>query len=185
VSQYRRFYIEGGIYFFTVVTFHRLPILTQPTARNIFHCAWEKTRSRHPFETIAVCLLPDHIHCLWKLPEGDADFSTRWKEIKRNFSVNYQEQIGPGENRNPSRCKQGEVAVWQRRFWEYYIDGDENFENHLDYIHYNPVKHGYVYRPKDWPWSTFHRYVKEELYSENWSGNPEDRIQGFDFDKIK
>jgi putative transposase len=114
MSKYRRFYVEGGIYFFTVVTFHRLPILIQPIARSILHCAWEKTRIRHPFETIAVCLLPDHIHCLWKLPEGDADFSTRWKEIKRNFSINYQKQIGPGEKINPSRCKQGEVAIWQR-----------------------------------------------------------------------
>ena len=110
-----------------------------------------EVKKRHPFETIAVCLLPDHLHCIWKLPEGDADYSTRWKEIKRAFTKGYLKDIGQGEERSASRQKQGEAAIWQRRFWEHYIDSEDDLENHLDYIHYNPVKHEYVTKPVDWP----------------------------------
>lgn len=160
MPEYRLYYEEGGIYFFTVVTFHRLPIFNNPTSRKILHNAWLVTQKRRPFETIAVCLLPDHLHCLWKMPEGDADYSTRWKEIKRAFTKGYLKLIGSGEERNSSRQKQGEAAIWQRRFWEHFIDSEDDFENHLDYIHYNPVKHEYVSRPVDWPWSSFRRFVK-------------------------
>jgi len=116
MSQYRRYYEEGGTYFFTVVTYRRLPFLTDPHSRKLLHMAWQETQKRRPFETIAVCLLPDHLHCLWKLPEGDADYSTRWKEIKRAFTKSYLLHIGPGEERNLSRQKQGEAAIWQRGF---------------------------------------------------------------------
>ena len=182
MPEYRRYYEEGGMYFFTVVTYHRLPILTNPTSRKILREAWLKTQARQPFETIAVCLLPDHLHCLWKLPDGDSDFSTRWKEIKHAFTKGYLQQIGPGEERNASRQKQGEAAIWQRRFWEHTIDGEDDFENHLDYIHYNPVKHQYVTRPGDWPWSSFKRFVMEGIYDPDWEGGDVGRIQAYGYE---
>jgi putative transposase len=175
MPQYRRAEMAGGTFFFTVVTFNRKPILTNDTARNILHNAWMDTRSRFPFITEAVCLLPDHIHCIWRLPEGDTNYSMRWKEIKRLFTKGYLEQIGPGEKRNESRIKKGEAAVWQRRFWEHTIRDDDDFNRHLDYIHYNPVKHGLVNNVSDWPWSpegaqeaSFHRYVTNGYYADNW-----------------
>jgi putative transposase len=182
MPNYHRFYMEGGIYLSTVVTYHRLPIQTNLTARRILHNAWTTTQSRHPFETIAICLLPDHLHCIWKLPEGDADYSTRWKEIKKAFTREYLIQIGPGEERNDSRKKQGEAAIWQRRFWEHTIEDELDFENHLDYIHFNPVKHGYVQNVLGWEWSSFRRYVNEGLYDLEWSGGEIGRLQGFNFE---
>lgn len=177
MPNYHRVKIEGGTYFFTVVTYHRLPILTNQPARTILHEAWENTQKRFPFETIAVCLLPDHIHCIWKLFEGDTNYSIRWKEIKRLFTKRYLKEIGPGETRNESRLKRGEAAIWQRRFWEHTIENQEDLEMHLDYIHYNPIKHGYVKRAIDWQWSSFQRYVIEGVYDINWIGGDEGRIQ--------
>jgi putative transposase len=178
MPQYRRYYEKGGMYFFTVVTYHRLPILTLPTSRKLLHDAWLEINQRRPFNTIAVCLLPNHLHCIWKLPEEDSDFSTRWKEIKRSFTRDYLKQVGPGEERNASRKKQGEAAIWQRRFWAHLIEDETDFENHLDYIHYNPIKHGYVTRAIDWPWSSFKRYVKEGIYDTEWAGGDAGRLQG-------
>lgn len=177
MPDYRRARVEGGTYFFTVVTYHRLPILMNGHAREILHDAWVETRNRFPFETIAICLLPDHLHCIWRLPEGDADYSIRWKEIKRLFTRGYLAEIGPGEERSASRQKRHEAAIWQRRFWEHTICNDEDMEEHLDYIHYNPVKHGYVMRSADWVYSSFKRYVKEGIYDIGWAGGDEGRVQ--------
>ena len=182
MSQYRRYYEKGGLYFFTVVTFHRLPILTGENQRALLHDAWLSVMKQHPFETIAICLLPDHLHCIWKLPEGDSDYSTRWKEIKRRFTRGYLKQIGPGEERNASRQMQGEAAIWQRRFWEHFINDEDDLENHLDYIHYNPVKHEYVSRPMDWQWSSFGRFVKMGIYAPEWEGGDAGRLVGYCYD---
>ena len=154
--------------FFTVVTYHRKPILTGERERNFLHAAWEDVRTRFPFETIAVCLLPDHLHCVWKLPEKDMNYSIRWKEIKRLFTKAYLEQIGPGEKRNQSRIRHQEAAIWQRRFWEHTIRDQQDLNYHIDYVHYNPVKHGLVQMVGDWPWSSFHRYVKAGWYEVDW-----------------
>ena len=110
---------------------------------------------RHPFSTDAICLLPDHIHCVWTLPEADQNYSTRWKEIKRRFTNGYLDEIGPVEIRNQSREKRGEASIWQRRFWEHTIRDQEDLDRHINYIHYNPVKHGLVQRVRDWQWSSF------------------------------
>lgn len=182
MPEYRRFRVEGGVYFFTVVTYQRRPILVDPTARMLLHTAWEDTKRRFPFDTIAVCLLPDHLHCIWKLPELDSNYSIRWKEIKYQFTVGYLKEIGHGEERNESRQKRQEAAIWQRRFWELTIDSEDDFENHFDYIHYNPVKHGLAERAVDWEWSSFHRYVKEGFYDADWVGGDEGRFKGFEFD---
>jgi putative transposase len=177
MPEYRRSYVEGGTYFFTVVTYQRQPILTSDPARTILRQAWSEVCERLPFETIAICLLPEHLHCIWRLPEGDADYSTRWMEIKRRFTIEYLREVGPGGERNSSRQVKREAAVWQRRFWEHTIENEEDLEIHLDYIHYNPIKHGLVERAIDWPFSSFARYVKEGIYAEDWVGGDEGRLQ--------
>jgi putative transposase len=170
MPDYRRNYIPGGIYFFTVVTFGRKPIFLSRPAREMFLAAWLDTRGRFPFRTKACCLLPDHLHCIWQLPEHDRDFSLRWKEIKRLFTKGYLAGIGTDGFRNPSRVRKGEAAVWQRRFWEHSIRDQEDLNRHIAYIHYNPVKHGLAKRAKDWPWSSFHRYVAAGLIDADWGG---------------
>jgi putative transposase len=170
MPEYRRAAIEGGTYFFTLTTYQRMPILTLENERIILHDAWLDVRKRFLFQTVAVCLLPDHLHCIWTLPDGDANYSLRWKEIKRLFTKGYLGRYGVGGVRNASRVKQGEAAIWQRRFWEHVIRDEEDFNRHLDYIHYNPVKYQLVERVSDWPWSSFHGYVKRGWYEPNWGG---------------
>ena len=168
MPDYRRSIEPGGIYFFTVVTYNRLPILTTPESMTIFRSVWNSVEKRQPFKTLAICVLPDHLHTIWKLPEGDSDFSMRWKEIKRQFSAGYLEKISSGGERNDSRVKRKEVAIWQRRFWEHTIRNNDDLHNHFDYIHYNPVKHRLVSDPADWPWSSFQRFVKSGFYPKDW-----------------
>jgi putative transposase len=168
MPEYRRSPIEGGTYFFTVVTFNRLPILTTFEARKLLRMAWMDVRERYPFTIDAVCLVPEHLHCIWTLPDGDANYSIRWKEIKRLFTKGYLTQIGPGETRNESRLRRGEAAIWQRRFWEHTIRDEVDLNRHRDYIHYNPVKHGLVKIVAEWPWSSFHRYVGLGYYEAGW-----------------
>lgn len=177
MPEYRRSRIEGGTYFFTVVTYNRLPIFENGHARSILHAAWENTKTRFPFETIAVCLLPDHVHCIWRLPEDDANYSIRWKEIKELFSKKYLQEVGCAEAPNASRQKRHEAVIWQRRFWEHTIEDENDLETHLDYIHYNPIKHGYVEQAVEWKWSSFHQYVKKGVYDIHWAGGEEGRIQ--------
>jgi putative transposase len=168
MPEYRRSRIEGGTYFFTVATYERRQILTSAETRPLLHSAWLDVCHRFPFQTIAVCLLPDHIHCIWSLPSGDANYSIRWKEIKRLFTKDYLSHTGPGDVRNDSRIKRGEAAIWQRRFWEHTIRNQDDLNRYIDYIHYNPVKHGLVDRVVDWPWSSFHRYAKAGTYESDW-----------------
>jgi len=135
-------------------------------------------RKRFPFTTDAVCLLPEHIHCIWTLPDRDINYSVRWKEIKRLFTKSYLEQIGPGDIRSESRVRRGEAAIWQRRFWEHTIRDQTDLNRHLDYIHYNPVKHELVQTVSDWPWSSFHRYVKTGYYETNWGEAVGQEVKG-------
>lgn len=182
MPDYRRSFVEGGTYFFTVITYGRLPILTTPAARKILHDAWSEVKARFPFETVAICLLPDHLHCIWRLPQGDANYPVRWKEIKRRFSLRYQKEIGPGEIRNESRQIKHEAAIWQRRYWEHTLKDEMDLEYHLDYVHYNPIKHGYVTKAADWPYSSFLRYVKEGIYESDWIGGENGRVQRLEWD---
>jgi len=121
-------------------------------------------QQRYPFTIEAAVVLPDHLHCLWTLPAGDDDFSTRWRQIKAGFS----RALPRGEPRSLSRQRQGERGVWQRRFWEHRVRDERDFEQHADYIHFNPVKHGLVERPVDWPYSSLHRWVRSGALPRDW-----------------
>jgi putative transposase len=164
--DYRRAKIKGGSYFFTVVTYGRNKILTNNENVFLLREAFRHVMEGHPFILDAFILLPDHLHCIWTLPEGDMDFSKRWRLVKSYFTkkCDHEHKNTP----NASRKKKNEQAVWQRRFWEHLIRDDEDYLRHVEYIHYNPVKHGLVKAPKDWPYSSFHKYVREGKYDLNW-----------------
>ncbi|STZ75705.1 REP-associated tyrosine transposase [Bergeriella denitrificans] len=155
--DYRRFYRNGGLYFFTVNSYQRRPILTRADIRSTLREAVQKVRQNYPFEIQAWVLLPDHLHTIWQMPEADADFSVRWNQIKRHVTFHCGKQYADGH-------------IWQNRFWEHHIRDEQDFANHFDYIHWNPMKHGYVRSIADWPYSTFHRHVKAGIYPPDWCG---------------
>jgi putative transposase len=169
MSRYRRASVAGGCYFFTVVAFRRQPILCDDAVRDALHSAIETVRVLRPFVIDAWVLLPDHLHCIWTLPEGDADFSTRWMMIKRLVSVACRDAYRRTDLMSDSKQKHRESTLWQRRFWEHQIRDDDDFSKHVDYVHFNPVKHGLVGSALEWPYSTFHRYVKEGVYPADWA----------------
>jgi len=162
--RYRRANVSGACYFFTVNLADRKSRLLVEHV-DLLRAAVRHVKTAHPFVIDAMVIMPDHLHCLWTLPEGDDDFSTRWDLIKAGFS----RQFTAIETISPSRKTKGERGIWQRRFWEHLIRDDLDFERHVDYIHYNPVKHGYVQRPVDWPFSSIHRYIKSQIVNENWA----------------
>jgi putative transposase len=178
MTGYRRLYQPGGTFFFTVVTHNRLPILTSALSRALLRTAWEDVEKRFPFITVAICLMPDHIHCIWELPDGDINYSVRWGEIKKLFSREYGKEIKIEKQLSSSRIKRRETGIWQRRFWEHAIRDENDLHHHIDYIHYNPVKHEYVHRAADWQWSSFHRYVRNGLYDPHWGQGVDDSIKG-------
>jgi len=168
MSRYRRSLLAGGTYFFTVVTYRRQTILCDEMFRHALRSAIESVRVSRPFTIDAWVLLPDHLHCIWTLPKDDADFSTRWMMIKRKVSIACTSQYEHANWLTPSKQKHRESTIWQRRFWEHQIRDDIDYAKHLDYLHFNPVKHGLTNQAKDWPYSSFHRYVKDGFYEENW-----------------
>ena len=135
MTNYRRNFISGGCYFFTVID--------------------------------AIVILPDHLHAIWTLPQGDSDFATRWRLIKSTFS----RSLPAGERISESRAAKGERGIWQRRYWEHTLRDEGDRARHADYIHFNPVKHGHSTRVSDWPHSSFHRMVKLGIYSADWAGD--------------
>jgi len=118
-----------------------------------------RVKKRHPFQLDAMVVLPDHLHALLTLPTNDNDFATRWMLIKSGFS----RQLPKLEYIDDSRKRKGERGIWQRRYWEHLIRDERDFEKHVEYIHYNPVKHGHVKQAVDWPYSTIHRYIAKGL----------------------
>jgi putative transposase len=170
MSRYRRDKTPGATYFFTLTTFRRRPILCdEPLQAALWH-ALSKVRSRRPFAIDAWVLMPDHLHCLWTLPPGDADFASRWSLVKREVSLTCGDEYRREEWLTPSKRKHRESTIWQRRYWEHRIRSDDDYARHVDYIHFNPVKHGLSRSPGEWPYSTFHRFVNEDIYPENWAG---------------
>lgn len=165
MPNYRRAKTPGWTFFFTVVTYRRRLLFHKAEARQLLHEAVEKVRHRHPFTIDAWVLLPEHMHCIWTLPEESADFSIRWNLIKAGFSKRAKSLFHVEAWVNASRRKHRESTMWQRRFWEHQIRDDEEYRVYMDYIHFNPVKHGWVARVVDWPHSTFHRYVRLGVYT--------------------
>ena len=171
MRTYTRARLPGATYFFTVnlANRHGEPLLIQHV--DVLREAFREVKQAHPFEIEAIVNLPDHLHCIWTLPPRDDNFPTRWRMIKAHFS-----RMLPREERvSASRLRKGERGIWQRRYWEHAIRDEEDLQRHLDYIHYNPVKHGYVGRACDWPYSSFRRYVEQNLYPENWAASEEVR----------
>jgi len=164
--HYRRAKTPGATYFFTVVTHQRQSLFDNDPTIGLLRQAFRSVKAESPFTIDAIVILPDHLHCIWTLPDEDADFSSRWKKIKARFSRQcphpYRQQP------SSSRRSKGEHAIWQRRFWEHQIRNETDFRYHVDYIHYNPVKHGLVDSPQGWPYSSFHRYVKDGVYPAEW-----------------
>lgn len=162
--NYRRHYVKGGTFFFTVNLRNRKSTLLVNKI-DLLRYSMHKVKKENPYAIKAIVILPDHIHAILVLPEGDDDYSLRWRKIKRYFTI---ELINAGIK--PSKNRHGEYSVWQRRFWEHTIRDDKDLEAHVNYIHYNPVKHGYVKRVTDWPYSSFHRYVKQGILNIDWAG---------------
>jgi putative transposase len=169
MSRYRRAKIEGGVFFFTAALADRTSdLLVRHVDR--LRRMYGSVQERHPFETIAICILPDHVHAIWSLPAGDADFSLRWSLIKSAFSRGLSHEV----LRTPSKIAKREKGLWQRRYWEHVIRDDADLARHVDYIHYNPVKHEYVSQVRDWPHSSFHRYVARGILPSDWGGEARD-----------
>jgi putative transposase len=164
MMNYRRNYIKGGKYFFTVTLRDRQSKLLIDEV-DLLKNAMKLTQLNHPYLIEAVVVLPDHIHAVWRLPEDDANYSLRWGKIKSYFTRGLQ-KLGYKLEKN----NRNEYKNWQRRFWEHTIIDERDFEAHVNYIHYNPVKHGLVERPLDWPYSSFHRYVHKGLLPKDWGG---------------
>ncbi len=167
--QYRRSNVAGGTYFFTVNLADRRRTLLVDHVNNLSEVVKDVKR-RHPFHIDAFVVLPDHLHTVWTLPQDDSDFATRWMLIKAGFS----RRIAKTERINASRAQKGERGIWQRRYWEHLIRDERDYERHVDYIHFNPVKHGYARRASDWPHSSIHRYVAKGTISADWAGTSDE-----------
>ena len=173
MATYRRDLTEGGTYFFTLALQDRSKDwLTRYI--NELRATFIETQQRYPFKTIAICILPDHLHWLMELPENDHRYATRIRLLKTLFS-----QKIPAHCRMPnqSQRRRGDLGIWQRRFWEHLIRNEQDLSNHWDYIYYNPFKHGYVTAVKDWPYSSFHRDVTDQIYPLDWGGDISVKIQ--------
>jgi putative transposase len=171
--EYRRAWMPGSTYFFTVVTEYRRPLLIEHIDR--LRNAFRHVRSKYPFSIDAIVVLPDHLHTVWTLPEGDSNYATRWMQIKRKFSSGL-----PANPVSPSKASKREKGIWQRRYWEHCIRDEKDWQNHMDYIHHNPVKHGYAKQVRDWPFSSFHRLVERGWYAEDWGSHIADEIRQMD-----
>jgi putative transposase len=171
--RYRRNFAAGGTFFFTVTLADRT---SRALVENVeaLRTAVRTTRVSRPFKIDAVVVLLEHLHIVMTLPEGDADYPTRWSLIKRRFTDAIVKSGAP-----VVRHRNGEMALWQRRFWEHTIRDEADFERHVDYIHFNPVKHGLVSRVRDWPHSSFHSYVRRLVLPQDWGGDFREIAGGF------
>ena len=173
MPDYRRNRVPGGTYFFTVnLVDRRRPLLVEHI--DDLRQSVRRVRALMPFHIDAWVVLPEHMHALWTLPEGDADYARRWQAIKMAFS----KRVTTGEMLSASRLRRDERGIWQRRFWEHTIHDDADYTAHLDYVHFNPVKHQHVRRVADWPYSSFHRYVVQGIYPVDWCGDVDVLVDG-------
>ncbi|AUH53044.1 transposase [Chromobacterium sp. ATCC 53434] len=166
MPDYRRCWTPGGTYFFTVALWRRHGNDLLVRHVDALREAVRAVKARHPFVIHGWVVLPDHLHCVLELPAEDADFALRWRLIKMTFS----KRIASGESLSSSRTRRKERGIWQRRYWEHRIRDEADLARHLDYLHYNPVKHGHVERVAEWPYSSFHRYVRQGILPRDWAG---------------
>ncbi len=166
MPNYRRHLLPGGTYFFTVNLLERYPNNLLTSNINLLREVVRYVQWKRPFHIDAWVVLPDHMHAVWTLPDNDFDFSNRWRLIKQRFS----KEIPKNEQRSMTRIKRGERGIWQRRYWEHSISDQDDLNRHIDCCHINPLKHKYVHQVSDWPYSTFHKYVKKGIYPLNWAG---------------
>jgi len=174
MPSYRRAFVPGGTWFFTVnlLERHGNDLLVREIA--LLREVVRRVRNRHPFHIDAWVVLPEHLHCVMTLPPGDSDFSLRWRLIKSGFS----RALPKTERRSPVRMGARERGIWQRHYWEHCIRDETDYRRHVDYVHANPLKHGHVTRARDWPYSTFHRYVNAGLYPVHWCGDKTATVEG-------
>lgn len=170
MSEYRRNFVPGGTYFFTCTTYCRRPVLTTDLGRRCLREAIEEVQNRYPFTMDAIVLIPDHWHTIWTLPPGDVRYPMRWSRIKEEFTERWLAAGGGEQVQSVSRRARRMRGVWQRRYWEHTVRDEEDLERCVDYVHWNPRKHGLVRRVVDWPWSSFHRYVALRHYEVDWGG---------------
>jgi putative transposase len=164
MTNYRRFYAPGATWFFTVNLAYREENHLLLENIDLLRMAFYEVKKRHPFTIDAIVIMPNHLHCLWTLPPDDLDYSNRWGQIKGYFS----RHINKGERLTTSRSKRRERGLWQRRFWAHLITDQDDFNIHADYIHWNPVKHGWVNQVADWQYSSFHKFVRLGIYPATW-----------------
>ena len=168
MPDYRRSRVPGGTYFFTVNLLDRDSRLLF-THVDALRAVVRRVLGRSPLRIDAWAVLPDHMHCVWTLPPGDTDFAGRWRAIKTAFS----KSVAGGEPRSPVMERRGERGIWQRRYWEHTIRDERDYAAHIDYTHFNPVKHGLVRHPSEWPYSSFRRCVAAGMYPADWCGGEE------------
>ena len=177
MPNYRRAYVPGGTFFFTLVTCNRHPLFGDEAARKLLGDVLRECQAEWPFEINAIVLLPDHLHAIWTMPRGDTRYSARWSRIKKDFTSRWLKQGGREQVISKSQRDENRRGIWQRRFWEHTLEDEDDFEKHFDYIHFNPVKHGYVRCPHEWEWSSFHRWVKAGVYPWHWACFSEESTQ--------
>jgi len=165
MPNYRRAFVPGGCWFFTINLLDRRSSLLTDRI-DALRDATARTRQRFPFHIDAFVVLPDHLHAVWTLPEGDTDFSVRWRWIKIRFARSIPKQ----EWLSPVRRARGERGIWQRRFWEHLIRDERDYARHVEYCYINPLKHALVTRVRDWPHSSFHRDVRAGIFPDDWAG---------------
>jgi len=172
--RYRRSDAAGGTYFFTVNLAERG---SDRLVRHVddLRVVTNKVKQAHPFAVVAMVVLPEHLHAIWRLPPGDADYPGRWSQIKAGFS----RCLVKDERIRASRQAKRERGIWQRRYWEHQIRDEADLARHVDYIHYNPVKHGWVKRPVDWPHSTLHGYIERGMLPADWGEQMGDEVGGY------
>ena len=142
---------------------------------DILREAVRRVRQNHPFTIVAMVVLPEHLHAIWQLPQNDTNYPLRWSLIKACFS----RALPKTESICPSRARKRERGIWQRRYWEHQIRNETDLQHHVDYIHYNPVKHGYTARPADWPFSSIHQYIAEGALPEDWGYGEMDMLSSY------
>ena len=182
MPEYRRARTPGATYFFTVNTHLRQPFLIDADVRAALREGIDRVRLTMPFQIDAWVLLPDHIHCIWTLPDGDADFSSRWRIIKTIVTQRCGPRLNVPKMLSDRRKQKNQSSLWQHRFWEHQIRDEEDWRRHIDYIFFNPVKHGYVSQVRDWQFSSFENAVGKGWYDLTWGSSEPESIHGMDLE---